>query len=251
MLIAWGTSEHRRKRGWVADWCPICQDFRPLRAHDAYSQSHFYFLPVGRGRFIGHFMRCAHCRRQFGCNPERYAAFAKRRGRSVEALVEQTHPQLPERVGEYLARRDLAAAGEVTDAERRDWLDEPFRAIADDLQQRKQQIHIDRTLLLTCVGLVCLAFVFGYFTLGIRSDQALILAWSIFGGLAVLLLLVLAYLEPRRYARRRYRAYLVKMLGPLNPTLDELTDVLATYRQHKRYVGRAFKPAQLHAWLSP
>lgn len=144
MFIIWGTKQTDRKLGRVADYCPICDEARACHLIEMYKVPHLYYIPLGRGKTVGHLAQCEHCRDRFGTDLDRYLSISKNRRMTVEKLTDTTHPLLIERIAEWLDFRDRAEHGEVDEDERIGLIEHPFKKIAHAVgRQRASEIHID------------------------------------------------------------------------------------------------------------
>ncbi len=253
MLIIWGTKVTRTRLGRVADYCMYCREAQPLSIYTLRSVGHLYYIPLGRGEVIGHVGRCTACRHEQTVDPSDYQATIQDTKATLEELVDQTNPDLPERIGQYLAEIDRARAGLSAEEDRQRLLVEPFLVVAPEAEVRAGAMQLDLWSVLVFpvfLAIPCLASLLGVMLdglLGTRGDQAF--GWSIVAGLLIGITLLLYVLgtEPRRYARRKYLPMIARSLADLDATEEEIDWALSQLRERKLKVGQLLKPAQVVA----
>ncbi len=256
MFIVWGTKRTERKSGWVADYCPICDDARACRLIEVRMVSHLYYIPLGRGELAAHLKQCKHCKNKFGTNPERYSGISKDKRASVETLTDETHPELIEGMAKLLDLRERAAHGEVNDDDRRGLLYHPFTSIVYPAMQRTEGIHFDGQSWLWLLAMIVMPllvfFVFDAIPAGwIDPDVAAGLAAGVMLVAAICLIVSIAR-DSKRFIRRRFSRFIIDRLVPLNPTIEELQDVIQNLKNDPdtAAIGKVFKPEKLHRQIT-
>jgi hypothetical protein len=112
MVLVFGTTERKKERGFVVDRCPSCLDLRWFALVDHRQAFHLYFVPLGKGRYLGSTQRCLECGANF---PERedFVTSLDENEMSeidVETGLRRTQPELAKRFDEI---RDLEKNGKL------------------------------------------------------------------------------------------------------------------------------------------
>ncbi len=251
MFIIWGTKQVERKQGWVAEYCPICDEARVCRLIELKTVSHLYYVPLGRGKPIGHVCQCKTCKNQFGVDESQYVNVSEKRPESLEALVDQTNPELVSTMAKVMDLRDRVAAGDGSEEERQALLYHPFTAIILPVAERGQHINVDGVSALWLLAIFMLPLVAFLIVESLPAsmshpDASMYAAFSVLGLLALGFLYSVAT-DTTRFTRDTFRWKIVKRLAPLNPTLAELEEVLGNLKQDPDYrvIGKAFKAHRL------
>jgi len=125
-VVVWGTKIRRKKLGWVADYCPICHEFRPFAIHRVGEARHIYYVAFGQGKLLGHEIRCESCGITLDAELQEYRTISRDALGSADELAEETTPDLKERYAERLeAERSARSPGGKPDL-RIQFLLEPF-----------------------------------------------------------------------------------------------------------------------------
>lgn len=256
MLIIWGTKRVEKTLGWVAEYCPVCDEACACRLVALKMVSHIYYIPLGRGKNAGHVCRCGNCKNVFPVDEMKYADISRKRPASIEELVDQTHPELVEKMAKTLDMRDRVASGEGSEAERQALLFHPFDSIAVPVAKRGEHLNVDTTSALWLIGtivlpLVALMICDSLPASWMHPDTGITVAVSVLVLTAICLGVSIA-LDTKRYARKQFRRMIVQRLAPLNPSLTELEQTLKTLKQNAgtRIIGKAFKPSKLYEQIT-
>lgn len=248
MFIIWGTKRSDRKLGRVADFCPFCDDARACRLIEVRMVSHLYYIPLGRGKVVGHLLWCEHCKDRFGTDPQRYTDVSKDRRASVEELTDATHPQLVDTIAQWIDLRERAERGEADEDERRRLIVHPFVSIAASVAQRCTGIHFDEQSVGWLLALVVVpSVILLVCSLWMTDDQVVGLAIASIFIVAILLIVSIAR-DATRFIRRRYWRYMVEFIAPLNPTAEELSEVVLDLKRNAdtAALGKRINPNKLH-----
>ncbi len=247
MLIVWGWRDRKKRLGRVAEFCPKCDDARPFVVREHRQQFHVYFLPVNRGTHQGHFGTCQKCGHLESVGPADYAGYSRRRRATIEELVDETHPDLPEKIAAHLDARDRAIAGEAEPHERLAMIRQAFKAPASEVERRCEKAHFDRWSGLAFLGLL-LAPVVVFIVLasmGWRDDEAAIGCLAAAGVMLGVLVFLLAT-DSGRYARRRAKRAIAPAIAPFAPSVEELQAVLDNLKGQGFTLGRKLDAQRLH-----
>src|SRR5262245_45859144 len=105
--IVWGTRRAHRRGGWVADFCPLCREIRAFAIERVKMVRHIQYIPVSSGQLIGENKICNGCGVRTPARSGDYRTVKRfRLGASVQALVEQTAPDLPQKMAGRLAMEE-------------------------------------------------------------------------------------------------------------------------------------------------
>lgn len=256
MFIVWGTKKVERNLGWVADYCPICNDTRTFRLIEMRMVSHIYYLPLGRGRPAGHVRWCKQCKYMQVSDPEKYSGTLKKNNVPIEDLTDQTNPGLVDTMVDILEMRDRAERGELSDNERRDMMLQQFKSIVIPVAKRKERIHIDGASCLWLLGVIVFPIVALFICDSLPASMTYIgMSSQIAIGVAIITAIGLVHsvvFDSRRYAHRKFGGMIATRLTPLNPSLEEIDEVLEHLEQDAstRTVGKAFCPLKLRTQIT-
>jgi hypothetical protein len=117
MLIVWGTMSLGVRRGWVADYCPICRNCTTFRAKQMRLIPHLMFVPLWIGKPVMWRCRCSECRTRTGRPGRFYLRSLRRQGEPLE-MVEQTNPMGTGEIDALLDRESRIDEGIATFEER-------------------------------------------------------------------------------------------------------------------------------------
>ena len=256
MFIVWGTKKVEKKLGWVADYCPICDEPSKFRLFEVRSVSHLYYIPLGRGQSEGHIRLCKSCKNKVGTDASKYQAVSRNKRASIEELTDETHPNLIEGMAEYLDLREQAEQGEANPQDRHNLMIQPFQSIVYPVAQRKANTNVDGKSGLWLLAMVVLPLpvfmLMDALPHPFSSDPWIIGAiLGLFVILGVGLIISIA-LDGRRFARRKFGKMIVKRLAPLDPSIEELDEVLTELKADPdtKTIGKAFNAEKLHAKIT-
>ncbi len=249
MLILWGTRQQQHKLGFVAEFCPVCRKITPFHVSAIRTVSHLYGVAVGSAQALGHTGNCEACGTRIALNAADYRGFSREAGSDVEALIQQTFPEIRARRGQRLELAECLRTGTLYPAERALLLAEAFEIFAhlteanfsDATQIRGRGAWCGLGTIVLCVGLGWAA---SNLTDSTHQDYAMLAVFTIavFGGLASLILLAT---EPRRSFARKILPNFAAMLRPLRPSREEIADLLARLKQARLKLGKRLKPERL------
>ena len=253
MFIIWGHRQRRKYLGRVAEECLQCEEPRAHRAYELQTVPHLYLIQIGRGTRLGEVVRCEQCKAEVGVEAGQYTGYTRDRSASLEDLVDQTHPMLPERIAQRLDMEERVAAGEATPRERMQLIHEALLPAYPAAERRGNSVHIDLWLALAGLAIVP-AGVAGHFV-GIALVQPTGLwattgpVWGTLVGAGVpgVVLLYLLATDPRRHFRRKTRPAVIRRLAPLQPELAEIEAAAQHYKTQGARLGKLIKPRRLHA----
>jgi len=251
-MIIWGTTIKRRKLGWVADYCPICAKARAHRIVRVGSAGHLWYISLGSGSLVGHETTCATCEVTCDCDVAEFKDIADDEGADLDALIQETCPDLNER---YAVAIDYAdRVGSLSPEERQELLLHRLGVIAEQLERQ----YAERPL--SPVGKVVGKFMTFIFVAWIATiivlsegrgpDKSMDtdLA-SAFGVVLVTCAFAMLYFMIMRhpwFMKHRLRPQLRRALAPLDPSVEELDEVLGVFKRKGLLLGKKFKAAKMH-----
>ena len=101
MFVVWGTKSRQEEGGVIGDWCDVCHAPNFHRLIHFYKVSHIYYIPLGRGTYVGTNRQCAQCGTTNSCNMNAYPRAMTHQeayGRSIEEVLAATNPFLLEQI---------------------------------------------------------------------------------------------------------------------------------------------------------
>lgn len=241
MFIVWGKTIKRQKLGFVADYCAVCRDLRTFQVKRIGQASHVYYISFGEGELVGYERGCQTCATLFDTQPDNYRGMSKQ-NRPPEELITETFPNYYTAYREQLElnRKLRNSPSQLTPAERRAGIREPFAVLAPLVQQKLSSLQVDGPVwlaLLAWFPVIWVAMALGkLFDTSEYGDVSP--GWAI-AGTAIGLGLVIWQLVggARRYVLKKAAPQLVNALAPLRPTEREITDVLTELKQHGAKLG--------------
>jgi len=248
MFVVWGTKTANRRRGYVAEFCPICRSIQPCRVLDLNRVKHLYMISVGQVEHVQQEVTCTGCRRRTLVGPFTYQAFVRDRNADINRLVRETHPHLLEEIADRLVLEERArGTGQpLSRDERMGLLAEPFHAMSHAFDRNLGPYGgLERltglSLLATFLSLFAsIAAVFAI-VLGEKGPGSplskVAIALGVAFGLSLAGTIYAVATQDRRIARRRIVPFLVRALAPLQPTRAELADVVVRLRDRGLLIG--------------
>jgi hypothetical protein len=252
--IVHGTKIARRRRGYVADFCPLCCDIRPFHVRTIRQHNHVYWLAYGDGVIVGHERACVSCGTTVFLDSLPYPALARRSGQDIEALIAETFPRVREAYAPRLDLEGRVASNTLTPDERLSLIAEPLIAAEYGVLLRGKSMHLDiRTTTALLSAMIAVALVIYVFATGpSRAERIANPGWTVreIGSLAllgftILMLVVAALGDVRRFVSQHIVPRVARALAPLSPTEAELATVLAALRQGGLRVARYTRPHTL------
>ena len=231
MLYFWAIPV-RRTRGYAAMLCPACRQVQAVRVRDHMSLTFFLVFPLNWGKWARREGRCTACRARWSLTLKRLSAVVRSRRVSLEALVEDTAPDLIQREADRLDMLELARHADTASLVRSIYLERLVWDLLDlttvrHLRSRARAI----SLLLVAAGLlagilVAIALSDAGFSDGVVVGAVIAVA-SCFLSVAV-------WLDGRRpfsALRRVMRSPLGAELVSLRPEREELERCLSPQPQ--------------------
>jgi len=211
------------EEGWVADFCPFCRCFRPLKIERIERRVHVYWIfRMGRADHLHREVTCTECGITWGIDDGRYASVRHRQA-SLESLVRHTHPELPLKYARRIDLERRLLAGEVSEEERSELMEEAFSSS----EQLMASVEAELDDQLGQLG-------------GALWFLALPIAVVVFGGpwwasLALLGVVVFVLWLGRQRVLRRMRAELLPVVAmlfaSLEPDYQELVEAFESDQQ--------------------
>jgi hypothetical protein len=222
MIFIWGKSIKRRKLGYVADYCAVCHDLRTFKVERIGSASHVYYISFGQGELVGYERTCGACSTPVEAVPATYVDVAST-AQPASDLISQTFPNYYT-VYRAVIERDRKVRdtpSQLTPAERKARMREPFLLIAPVAQEKLASIRVDWRVLVAIFSFVPIFWVMGLLAkwTGDPYQDDPSPNWII-AGLALWVGFVLweIFLSSRRYLLKNAAPQLAASLAPLKPS---------------------------------
>jgi hypothetical protein len=254
-MIHIGTKTTESKRGWVADFCPICRLPRAFQLYRLGEATTISGVALTEGTLLEMQIECSACRVRLPTDEAQYAGSEKKRPEDFSYLVLKTFPTMPEALAERLAleeriRRDPKR---LEPEVRQRLLAEPFFLLNATLERQTKETHFDKPATIGCLAtlLVFTATMFLWVLLP-REIQAIagIAALTLIGLGTIYTVVQLAFV-PARYVRRQILPHLAHALTPLAPDREELKEILEDCRQRQMPIGKRVTIEALWTELTP
>jgi hypothetical protein len=253
MLIVWGKKTSRRRSGFIADFCPICRAVARYSVVDVSRVSHIYYIPVGRGEIVVHEITCETCKTPRAFLPRTISPEPA----TPDDLAEVAARTSPRGLENLLARVEIEsrAPRNLAPDERTALLAEPFDSLhyALEIQRRRgsdQSISAIIAFLAIASGIAAAILLASCFDT--RRPSASLIAWTIAACIGAVGFIAWAIYraatDRRRIASSRHILIpLARSLRPLDPTLPELEQTIAAFRQKNSPLGKLDPIALQHA----
>jgi hypothetical protein len=250
MIFVWGTKRVERTQGLVADFCPICREFRAFQLIRVGLASHVYYVAFGEGKLAGFIIRCCECGVDLSVQPTRYVSVEKNPHAELTTLIRVTFPKLHET---YEARLELESQIKRTRStlsgdQYQQFLMEPFTLLNPQVEARfARSSEMDKPASLGCLGTVLLVGLLFFGSLRFRgpTQDKILLATLIIGILGIVYTFVQMHLAPARFFRARILPPLIKSLQPLEPTRDELSGCIERCKTLGLKIGKIAKMEEI------
>ncbi len=251
MILHFGTRISRSRRGYVADFCPFCNDVRPHRLIRVGEYRHFNFIPTSGTRTIGFERYCDECRVPIACNAADYPQPERSSGLDLEVLIAKTNPHVRQNWATRIADFRAIVRRERIPGERRDdYIREMLLLLNDPVHERSRGAHIDMVSVLSIVGTAVCIVLAGFAVNKFGADRLSLDArtYLVMGALAAIFVIPLLFIatDPWRFKARKVYPPLAKGMARLNPTVEELSDHLNKLRGLGYIIGRKLNPRSLH-----
>lgn len=254
MFIVWGTKIRHKPAGFVAEHCPSCRQVAVHEFREVREIGHIYYISAGSGKVVGFDVKCGECGDIRVTEINRYASIMEHEV-SVEEMIEQTTPQLLEEIADRLEREENTRRGRLEPEQRLAMIAAPFLSIAPTVQQRAVTTIIDSqsgwSLAAAFALPIGLIIVSANLPPNSKSTEAILMnaAWMSAVALFAFALYSLAS-DVRRFIERQYWRFLVSELRIVEPTLQEIKDVLRSLKKQKYAVGKFVRARKLHRDLT-
>jgi hypothetical protein len=244
MFIVWGRRAIRRKRGWVAEYCPQCAEARAFQFREHRMIEHLYFIPIGRGKLLGHSLRCVKCKIELDADPLAYPKRAKKRPATIEMLVDQTNPDLPVVMAQRLERQEAIRNGLADAKIRRTEMIELMTLMDAQLTRRFAHIHLDAMTVLGGLLIAALGVAAGWVASLIYppspANEHHLFAILIIFAVCVIAVAILALGDVRRFYKRKIRSELLRAWAKWNSDAQDVEAVVkyahATNMRLRKYL---------------
>lgn len=254
MFIVWGSKRTVRKLGYVADFCPVCREPRSFQLSRVGSASHIYYISFGAGKLTGHIIECTDCGQALSTDPLRYPVYQKKPSADLEALIQETYPNLR---SDYAARLATEAQvrrspGAIPREQRAELILEPFALLNPVVEQRfTQDTQMDKQSGIGCLGTLLVLAVALTVGLNVREplQSKVIAIGSVLFCIGVVYTFVQLGLGGRRFLRTKIVPKIARTLDPLEPTQEEITDCIHRCKAAGMKIGQKLKPEVLWAEL--
>lgn len=250
MFIIVGTKHKKINVGWVADVCGFCRDVKPCRFFEVWEVGHLYFIPLGRGKVQAYEVQCETCKEIWGVESGDFRAVMGETVESLEVLIEMTNPDALEDFEQWLELEEHCQSSQGAGHERRQLFFQLIAVLNPNIHQNVYSLGLDvriwvwvllMVLLPTPLLMASLVGSFGngwnQILIGISIAVAVICFGFVLHSLS---------LRVSRYARRKYRSYLIDSLILFEPSRAELQDVLTMMKDSDMAVGKYLRPDWLY-----
>ena len=240
MFIVWGTKVVNKYRGRRAEYCPLCRDVQPFRRTQIETVGHLYYIPLGTRKLVGLFDSCETCTLSRQVSTDDGGELVRSRRLDLESLVDQTHPTVRQRFASSLNLPERLRTRQAGPPERQ-------RAVIDTLiladilvGARTGAVRFDRSTGLAFVGAIVapiLVIALGQ-RLGPAYGEQVGIAAIIAASLCVSFMIYLIATDGKRHTRRVLQPIIVKALAPLDPSVEELQEVIDGLKNNKMKIGK-------------
>jgi hypothetical protein len=240
MIFVWGTKARFPRKGYAASFCPFCRDVREFEVCEVRRVSHVYYVPLGKGKLVGHRLECQECTARILMGDAPIQSTTPRRSGSLPEAIQATNPDIRELYAKRLELEAQIRAGKVPTDEQTRWLllFEPFEVLAPEMERGCAETRLDLPSTLGCLGTlvaVILSVAIAEFLSEMFDGQLATedwLIWAILGtGLAgTVFTLWQLYLGSRRWLERKMVPHLCRSLSPLRPTSEEILQIIARFK---------------------
>lgn len=247
MYIPFGRINDHRLLGRAADFCPFCRGFQPFRILQVESIRRFYAIPLGGRIAVGRSKVCETCGLLSPAPADRYQALSNDPEADLETLIAETNPDIRRNWASRLLLEERIATRKLTSGERATLLREPFEMAGEVLDRRNVEGKLDLPSNLGCLGsfllpVVCMV------TLPLvwkASSDAIELVTIAVVGCCLVFTFLAIVTDARRHARRAVVPRLVESLRPLDPSAEEIDQILESLRQANSPLAEVVKARDL------
>jgi hypothetical protein len=202
---------------------------------------HIYWIPMGGGKPIGYESTCTSCGTMCGYGVEQYLGFVNDGVCDME-MVRQTNPNLMHFLTERKELEDRVYTSNATHNERLSLIWEVIQSLEYVAEKRMKKGHAESITAVTALFLIIA--VFGAVICASLPKSCLYAnAWYIAIGVLFVALIYRMTVSTRRARQRAVLGLLADGLASLDPTYDELAEVLKS--EKKSALFKSLKPEQI------
>lgn len=242
-FIVWGKKIIERKKGFVADFCPICSRPYPFVFSSINLVNHVYYIPLGFGKTEGYLGCCFNCGTNREMQIEDFTSVLKQKPLNIRQLIRDTRPLLAEDYAQRLILERDIQKGKLADLDgetRKALLQEKFDVVESKFLGQYESTNFDKQTKFGCIGTLLFAF-FGFFILQSFSlanpGSVSIQIFLLIVFLATCVTLFFAVTVNPRHIKNWVLPTLARGLRPLRPTRKELEEILKA----RHSVSRLYK----------
>jgi len=247
MYVPVGRRTALRAVGRVADFCPFCRGFRPFLLLRSEMAQRIYTLAIGPRVTVGFARRCESCGLESNADPDNYREVVHDPQADLDTLIAATNPEIGRNYAARLLLEDRIRARKLSAGERSTLLREPFAMADDVLARRDDEGRLDLPSHLGCLGSVILP---------VACLMILPLVWggpaerieavvAVVGGVVVAFTLLAILTDARRHARRAVLPRLVAAIRPLDPSPEEVDEILRSLKAERSPLAEVVGPRQI------
>ena len=237
MYIHIDKGESPRKRGFVADYCAVCQMVTCCRMWELRESMRIWGMPVSQGKLTGYRLQCQTCQNGVMPTADLYENHVKKRKTPIEDLIEETNPA----VFEYMEGReewiDRLIEGELDDestvvlATR---MLAEFNPAYERALRNKQVNPVSITLIFATLAVLIMTMVIAAGQTNTNLPVIpLRFAIAALIATAALALIIIPF-TPRRFAKRALRGPINNAFGILPFTAAQLEQALYRLRVRRK-----------------
>lgn len=233
MFIVLGKKVVARKRGYLAEFCPTCQQVRRFRLLREAQVDHIYWAPINDGQTLGYHIRCDTCSREFSVEATNYFDVCRKKKTPLADLALRTNPQLAKTNGEY-----------ENEQSRMETIRAPFLRFNESLLDR----FLRRTMFDWLSTLALLTIPASFYVTGWLGRQIDVLGQHGFltgfaGFMAsIVSVCIVASGEPKRFFRKKLLPSLVKELRSLHIDDTELKELFRRFKARDYAIAKVTNP---------
>ena len=251
MFIIWGTKKTEGGLGHVAAFCPLCRGIRDFELMRIGAASHIYYISFGKGKLLGHVIRCTDCGVRLAADGTAYQSAMKKKSGDVEALIQATNPAVRETNAARIAleAQIQRSPRSVTPEQRKALLMEPFLLLNPDLESRYAKKEMDKHAGFGCLGTIVIfagLLIFAESRFGARWSAELNSAAGFVIAAGIIYTVIQSYLSAGRFLRSSTVPQLARALAPLQPTQEEISNCLQQCKVAGMKIGQ--KVAMEKVW---
>ena len=229
MIFHLSRVEVDRPIGRVADFCTFCRRFRPFQIDQVESVYRLYFaINLGGRQPDGLAKVCEVCRLRVPAVSENYQTISGDPDADINQLIAQTNPQIERNWASRLLLEQRIRERKVTAGERWGLMLEPFNTAASILDNRNKEERLDPPSRFGClatfaVPILCMAILPQILSLPRNQMEKVVV---IIAGCCLAFTVLAIATDAQRHARRAVLPRLIDSLRPLNPSDDEIQNIL-------------------------